>query len=151
MKTWQQIINDALDLLGISGTTAPPSEPDILKVQTLLRTIMSSLEAKGIELGAFLCDDNLNLNDNSNLPEQQELAIISRLAIFSSSIFQVTPTNELRKLAKETYLNLFSVLPPIKQQNPFQPTGQGDRFYNEQPKFMVNRYNRYRNDHLDNE
>ncbi len=145
MKTWREIITDAQTYLGISGVTAPANSPDTEKMLVLLKSIILSLEAKEIYLGANLSDGLLEIDEQSNIPEQQELAIITRLAVFSAPIFQITVTIDLRRLAKETYLNLFSVIPPLKQQNPFQPTGQGDRYYDDRPKFMINGYYGYEN------
>ena len=159
MKTWREIAESAQCLLGISGITAPINSSDMTKMLNLLRGIIFNLEAKGIELGAMVSSspdrvtevieitDTLGLDNQSNIPEQYLLAIECRLAIYSAPIFQISPTMELKDLAKESYDNLFSVVPPTKLQNPFQPTGQGDRYYNDRPKFMVFGYRNNLADH----
>ena len=150
MNTWLDIITDAQDLLGISSVTALPNAMDTYRMARLLRLIILNLEAKEIRLGANIdqlkvtVDQIRNnastLNNDSTISDQYLLAIECRLAVYSAPRFSLVPSRELLALAKDTYGNLFQVLPPLKAQNPFQPTGQGDRYYDDRPNFMTGRY-----------
>ena len=95
----------------------------------MLRTIVTDLSAKGLLLGARLGVRSLTLSDVSNIPDEAELAVTSRLAVYSAPIFKIGITPQLNKLMQDSYQNLFDVLPVSKNQNPLQPTGQGERYY----------------------
>lgn len=152
MNTWIDIITDAQDLLGISSVTALPSALDTYRMSRLLRLIIINLEAKELFFGATVDDINVSLedvqnntsslNNDSRLNDAVTLAIVTRLAVFSGPRFSISPSRELLNLAKDSYRTLTHHLPPLKEQNPFQPTGQGDRYYSDRPNFMTGRYGR---------
>ena len=132
MKTWQDIITDAQVLLGISNITSMAQSSDTEKMATLLRTIITDLSAKGLIFGARIGVNRLTLSDDSNIPVEAELAVTARLAVYSAPIFKIGITRELANIAADSYQNLFDTLPPSKEQNPLQPTGQGERYYFEE-------------------
>ena len=155
MATWRQIIENAQNLLAISGVTAPPSDADTNRMLLLLRGIILDLQAKNLELAEEAIEiGNIQLTMNnmdveSGIEDGKVLAVEARLALFSAPIFEITPSKDLEHLSRFTYNSLFPTLPPTKLQNPFQPTGQGDRYYNDRPRFMVNRFFGYDNFHTE--
>ena len=135
-KTWQQLLDSTYNAMAISGVTAPAEDDDDRRMFDLMRMYVTHLENKGIYLGAHIGDTDLTPDKQSGIPDYQEHGFTWSLAARAVAMFGMVVPNELRMAAYDAYRGMFCNTAPCKTQNPFQPTGQGDRGYDVRPNYM---------------
>jgi hypothetical protein len=126
-----QIVNGSYDELRISGLTVDPSPSDTVKGLKELDAMVAAWTSEGIHIGFKLSESIMDIDPNSDSGIGSECysALESNLACKLAAAFGKTPLPHLLSKAKQTKDMLYDVELITKQQNPYQPAGQGNNRY----------------------
>lgn len=131
MITKGEIVNQAFQMLMISGVTAGASNEDISLALRSLESMVLSWERSGVYIGYIKSTsfDDIDHADDSGIADTDYFAVYTNLAVRLAPAFGKNPPPQLTKDAKKSYSDLFSeiLIPVISQPN--MPLGAGDRRY----------------------
>lgn len=121
------IVNQMYELMRISGLTVNASPEDTTLALKILERMILSYENKGLFLSYNKSEyyPDPDPNEESGLSDKSVQAAVLLLMKNTVSAFGKIMPDELRDEADRAYDGLFETIPPIRRQNPRQPSGQG--------------------------
>lgn len=130
-QTKIEIVNQMYTMMRISGLTTDPTPEDTVIGLTILERMILSYENNGLFLSYNKSEfqPTPDANEESGLPDKSINAVVLLLMKNTVSAFGKIFPSELREEASMAYRGLFDTTPPIRVQNRYQPSGQGQYQY----------------------
>ena len=131
MITKVQIVNGSYEKLRISGLTVSASPSEISLALKNLEGMVAAWTSEGIHIGYKLSESiaDIDPNEDSGIGTEQYLAVELNLACELATAFGSSLPLHLLSDAKQKKDMLYDVELMAKQQNPYQPAGQGNSRY----------------------
>lgn len=130
--TKQQLIDAALDEIGIASYTYDISSDQYTAALRRLDTLMETWNAKGIRLGYPIpsSPESSSLTDESNIPDNANEAVILALAVRLAPSYGKTPSPDTKVSARSAYIAMLGKnVETVQKQLPVMPSGAGNKAY----------------------
>lgn len=123
------LVNQAFDLMRISGLTTKMTPEDMERGLTILERMVLSYENNGLFLSYNKSDTypTPDASEDSGIADSNVSAIVMLLFKNTCPAYGKQFPAEMIQEADTAYRGLFSTIPPSRAQNQFQPSGQGNR------------------------
>lgn len=130
MITKNDIVLLAYEELRISGLTSQATPKEITTAVRRLDNMIASWKNKNLCLSYIpsVSYTDIDPNQDSGLNDTDMFAIVANLAKNLCSTFDKMCHPQTKADAKEGYENLFSVIAPPREADPYQPTGSGSPY-----------------------
>ena len=124
--TKKEFIQSAFEEIGLADYEYDLSPEEYQSALRKLDQMIASWNSIGVTLGYPLPSSprDSNLNDNSNVPDSANEAIVTNLAIRIAPLFGKVASNDTKTMAKSTYENL-TRLATVPQEMTLNTTVQG--------------------------
>jgi len=138
--TKRQFVEGAFEEIGYA-TYAYDLQPEQLQAGLRrLEAMITTWNGKGIRLGYPLSSnpDNANLDDTTLVPDADNEAICANLALRIAPIVGKQVSNETKKIARESYMQLLSrfTKPQELQMPSTMPAGAGNKPWRQNTPFL---------------
>lgn len=130
MITKNDIVLAALEELRISGLTTSPTPSEISAAVRRLDNMMYGWQNKNlcISYSPSVSYSDIDPNQDSGLNNSDMFAVVANLAKNLCAMYGKICHPQTKLDAKDGYDNLFSVIPPSRESNPYLPLGTGNSF-----------------------
>jgi P22 tail accessory factor len=132
MWTKRDLVNQALDELGLSSAVFDMQPEQMESVKRRLDLMMASWNAEGIRLGYPVGSlENSDLDDDSGLPDVSVEAVYLSLAVMIGPMFGriVSDTTKSRAAQMKNIIKARWTEPPRQKMRGDMPAGAGNRGY----------------------